>query len=1718
MRESALVSDFSGEKVGVILQPNRAIGLPNRSRNFGKCWVVLALIVLAGTVHAQTPATLTDLGPTAPAPGSNDISQFSTTGQADMPDGLNYYTDNYPAHGGGAPGQTFTTGSSTTAYFLNSVAIKTGGGTTSSTGTAQSYILNIYSVSGSTATLLANYGANGFAFNDGDWLQWSGLNLQLSSNSVYAYCFSRTSSGTGWEALANGGNNPYAGGELALVPAAGGSITFGSSHGFDAVFDLGLTLSNIPPTLAMVTNLPASGIQPNAAALNGRVVSTGGSSPQVTIFYGTSDGKTNPASWANRIQLGTTQPGTFSGLASGLATNSAYYFTAFASNSAGVSWAVPSLNFTTLASNPAATRLSVLTYHFDNTRQGQNTNETLLTLTDVNSATFGKLFSYAVDGAIYGEPLIVTNVAIPGKGVHDVVFVETEHDSVYAFDANDANAGLLWQTNLGISSVTPNNDFGNRYGPYHDLVPEVGATGTPVIDPLAGTIFLDAFTHEGTNIYYHRIHALDITTGQERPHSPVVVAASVPGTGVEGNGSVVTFVPELQLQRPAMTLAGGVLYASYGSYADSDPYHGWVIAYNSTTLARLTNGIFCTTPNATVAAFGTNAGEGAIWMGGNGLSVDSNNNLYFETANGSFQNTNALGPDYADSFVKLSTTNGLSVSDYFTPYDQASMQSYDADLGSGGPLLLPDSAGSALHPHLIVGAGKNGRIYLVDRDQMTTANLHYNTGGNDNQIVQSSANNTIGSAFASPAYFNNLIFYQGDYDVMKSFQISGGMFNFTPASRSSTSFGYHGSTPVVSANGTNNGIVWVIQADAYSSAGPAVLHALNATNLAQELYSSSQNLTRDNPGAAVKFTVPTVAGGKVYVGTAFALSVFGVQVFLDTPVIAPGGGAFTNTVTVSLTDGSPGVSLYYTLDGSAPTANSMLYTGPFVLTSNAVVQAIAVESGAINSGIASASFLNTAAAGNGTGLLGQYFANTFPTNPFAGSPLVRTDAVVNFNWSTNSPDPSIPKTNYTVRWTGSIQPQFNETYTLYTTVDDGVRLYVNGQLLINDWVDQTATTMSASIPLAAQQLYSIEMDYYHHTNSNPVATLSWSSPSTTLAVIPQSQSYPYTNPLPTVMLSGPADSSSYTGTASVTVSAEADAPYNPISVVNFYAKLLPQGTLSFLGGVSNAPYALTTTGLGTGTYVLTAVAVDGSGLSNISVPVHITVAAGSGQPYGLTTNGSAPAFLNMPTTFNGSLPLLLSQTGAFSNTPNMTPASGLIPYLPNTPLWSDGALKTRYMVLPNNGGPITPAEQISFAPTGTWTFPAGTVFLKTFSMNTDLRNSNIIRRLETRMLVRDINGQVYGVTYKWRPDNSDADLLSNSLTENIVITNATGSTTQTWYYPSPADCLTCHTPVANYVLGLSTRQLNNSQNYPSTGITDNEIRTLNRLGLLNPAINESAISNYEQLSALTNLTASLQQRVRSYLDANCAQCHQPGGTGITFDARYDTPLTNQNIVNYPASVSLGYDNARIVAAEDVWRSVLYDRINTLDSTNGTKIQMPPLARNVIDTNAVSVLAAWINSLPGVPAEAPPLLVPNGGNFIGMVNVTVTPPDTNAVIYYTLDGSLPTTNSVRYQGPILLTNGSMSVSANAWESGYTNSVSASALFVVQPLYFASQGFTNQVFQLRFAGAPGSNYVLEATTNFVTWVPLTTNTAPSDVFNLTDPGASNFPFRFYRVIQQ
>ena len=584
----------------------------------------------------------------------------------------------------------------------------------------------------------------------------------------------------------------------------------------------------------------------------------------------------------------------------------------------------------TLASPPAGAQVSVWTYHNDNYRTGRNTNEMILNLTNVNSASFGRLFTNMVDGMVYAQPLYVPGVAIPGQGTRNILFVATEHDTVYAFDADVpvTAGGLLWKTNLGTSAVTPNSDFGNRSGPYHNLVPEVGITGTPVIDLAAGTLYVDAFTHEGAS-YFHRLHALNITNGMERTGGPVLISASVPGNGVDSIGGKVTFNAKQEIQRCALTLAHGIVYVAYAGYSDTNPYHGWIIGFSTTNLAQLTNYVFNTTPNSAVAAYGANAGEGGIWMDGGGLSVDDNHNLFFETGNGIFNATNgSAGTEYGDSFMELSTTNGLVVADYFTPWNQFTLQANDMDLGSGGLLLLPDQPGT--YPHELIGAGKQGQIYVVNRDQMTSGNRHFDATNVFDFVVQTNLGKIRGS-YDTPAYFNGEIFYAGNGDKLKIFSVTNGLLSGTAVSTGSRTFNFPGATPTVSANGTNNGIVWVLQMPSIlGNAGTLV--AYNATNLTTELYSSSEAAgSRDQLGAGVKFAVPTVADGKVFVGSSNSVSVFGLLAgtfSFTSPNYSVQENNTNATITVNRMDGTNGAAQvsYATVTGGTA-SNGADYTG-----------------------------------------------------------------------------------------------------------------------------------------------------------------------------------------------------------------------------------------------------------------------------------------------------------------------------------------------------------------------------------------------------------------------------------------------------------------------------------------------------------------------------------------------------------------------------------------------------------------------------------------------------------------------------------------------------------------------------------------------------------------------------------------------------------------------
>lgn len=506
---------------------------------------------------------------------------------------------------------------------------------------------------------------------------------------------------------------------------------------------------------------------------------------------------------------------------------------------------------------PPPTTASVTTWHNDNARTGQNLNETTLTTANVNSSSFGMLFVLSTDGAVDAQPLYLPNLTI-SAAAHNVIFVATEHGSVYGFDADTGTQ--LWQVSTLASGETPSDPRS-----CNQVSPEIGVTSTPVIDPNAGphgTIYVIAMSKDASSNYHQRLHALDVTTGAEEFSGPKEIQATYPGTGDNSSNGNVIFDPGQQLDRPGLLLLNGVVYTSWGSHCDIRPYTGWIIGYNETTLTQVT--VLNVTPNGN---------EGSFWNSGAGPAADASGNIFALDANGVFDTTlNAQGfpseGDYGNAFLKISTANNqLAVADYFEESNQSQENSTDEDLGSGGAMVLPDlTDNSGTTHHLAVGAGKDANIYVVDRDSMGKFN------SNSNNIYQQISNGLANSVFSSPAYFNNTVYYGAVGDSIKAFAILNAQLGTTPVSQTSHTFGYPGATPSISANGTGNAILWVTE-----NTNPAVLHAYDATNLATELYNSNQaSGGRDHFGAGNKFITPTVINGKVYVGTTTGVGVFGL--------------------------------------------------------------------------------------------------------------------------------------------------------------------------------------------------------------------------------------------------------------------------------------------------------------------------------------------------------------------------------------------------------------------------------------------------------------------------------------------------------------------------------------------------------------------------------------------------------------------------------------------------------------------------------------------------------------------------------------------------------------------------------------------------------------------------------------------------------------------------
>jgi len=614
-----------------------------------------------------------------------------------------------------------------------------------------------------------------------------------------------------------------------------------------AVPNFSLTLT--PTSLTLTNGAAGSAVSVLATAVNSF------SNPVAVTITGLPAGVTaNPATLT--LTPGTAQSTTLTAAGAAVGTSTVTFTGTSGSLTNSATLAL------TVQATSAAAPPDVTTYHYDIARDGLNEQETILTPANVNSTQFGKVGFDSVDGKVDAEPLYLAGVNAGGS-VRNVLYVATENDSVYAFDAD--TGAQIWQASVIGSGETPSDDHSCA-----QISPEIGITATPVIDRKQGphgTIFIVGMTKDASGAYHQRLHALDITTGAELAGSPTEIAATYPGTGDGSSNGTVVFAPGQYAERAALLLVNGTIYMGWTSHCDGRPYTGWVMGYSESTLQQ-----------AQVIDVTPNGNEGAIWMSGDGIAADSAGNLYFLYANGTFDTTLngsgfPIGGDFGNAMIKLSTSGGsLAVADYFGTYNTVSESNQDEDLGSGGEILLPSQIdASGIAHQLVVGGGKDGSIYLADTSNMGKFTASSVTDSNIYQVVM---NAIPGGSRSTPAFFNGVLYYGATYDPLKAFPMTNALLATSPSSQTAVSFPYPGTTPSISANGTQNGIVWALESNL---ADPAVLHAYDATNLATELYNSTQAANgRDSFGNGNKFVTPLIVNGKVYVGTPTGVAVFGL--------------------------------------------------------------------------------------------------------------------------------------------------------------------------------------------------------------------------------------------------------------------------------------------------------------------------------------------------------------------------------------------------------------------------------------------------------------------------------------------------------------------------------------------------------------------------------------------------------------------------------------------------------------------------------------------------------------------------------------------------------------------------------------------------------------------------------------------------------------------------
>jgi len=1389
----------------------------------------------------------------------------------------------------------------------------------------------------------------------------------------------------------------------------------------------------------------------------------------------------------------------------------------------------------------------ITTQRNGNFRSGTYTTEAALTPANVNTTSFGKLFSYPVDGRIYAQPLYVPGLTIPGKGTHNVVFVVTEHDSVYAFDADSSGGGNsvpLWQITLldaahGAASgatTVPNGDLSTS-----DIVPEIGITSTPVIDLSTNTIYVLGKTKEGTAAsptYPQRLHALDITTGAEKFGGPTVISGSVPGNGNGSAAGVLKFDTKWQNNRSGLLLQNGVIYLAYGSHGDNGPWHGWIFAYSVSTLQQLS--VFCTTSNG--------SGSGT-WMSGAGIAsdvIDAVNKpfgrMFIGTGNGSFSATTPYtnSMNYGDDIVRLDLTSGvLTVQDSFTPSNQANLNAGDTDLASGGVLLLPDQSVGG-HKHLLVMAGKEGVLYLVDRDAMGGFN------GTD-QIVQEISGQVGGGLWSIPAFWNNTLYVWGVSDRLKAFTFSNGLLSTTPHMTAPQSSAYPGASPVVSANGTSNGIVWAVQTDGYNIPSAAILRAYNATDFSTELYDSAQNPTRDGMGLATKFVVPAIANGKVYVGTAGELDVFGLFGSLPTaatPVISPAGQTFSNSLAVTITDSTSGSTIYYTTDGSTPTTSSTKYTGTITVTTSETIKAIASATGFLQSAIASQTYT----------LQNQVAAPTFsPAATSFSSPisvtLSDTTSGAKIYYTTDGSTPTTSSTLYTGPITISVTTIIRAIAAATGMVNSNVSsaTYTSSAGTGTDFVNGFSTAQSVMTFNGSTGLDDTRLQLTSGLTSQ--AGSAWFNTPVNIQSFTNDFAFQLSNPQ--------ADGFTFTiqnsgltalGLSGGGLGYAADTPGSPGGIPNSVAIKFDfynndgegsDSTGLYTNGASPTIPAvdLTNTGINllSGDSFNVHMVYDGTkltmtitdGVTNVSYTtswtINIPQTIGSNSAYvgftggtgGLTSSQKIETWTFSPTT----------QSQQQTATPTFSPAAGT--YLGTqtvslsdatagakiffttdgtTPATSVGGSTTQYT------GPIsvTASETIKAIATASG-LSASAVASATYTIESQTAAPTFTPVAGTYASAQSvtIKSTTAGAAIYYTLDGTTPNTSAGGSTLLYSSPITISSSTTVKAVATASGFFASNVSTAVYTISSSTGTINFGNGFVAGGMIFNGSAALNgtRLRLTDGNVSEAASAWYStpvNVSAFTNDfnfqvtpgTNPLADGFAFVIQNNNTSALGPSGGGLGYGADTAGTLAANRIQQ---SVAIKFDlysnsgesadstglyvngaspttpyvdltgsgidlhSGHVISAHMTYDGTNLTMTLTDTVTAGTFTHSWPI--NLASTigsstgyfgftggtggyTAIQDVISWTVSSGGSPtATATPTFSPAAGTYASAQSVTISDATSGSTIYYTTDGSTPTTSSTKYSAPISVA-ASMTIKAMATASGFSNSAVASAAYVIQ----------------------------------------------------------------------